>query len=383
MADTAVVKKCPHGKRKNDCVECGGSSICEHKKRKFNCKECGGGAYCVHGKRKENCIECCATNFCIHKKRKNKCAECDGSYLCIHKKYKNSCVECKGSLICIHEKRKNDCVICSGSSICPHKKRKFNCKECGGGNFCTHGKAKSRCKECGGSAYCPHDKIKFNCRECGGGGFCKHDKLKTRCKECGGVSLCKSEWCHTISNKNNDGYCLLCFIHLFPDKKTSRNYKTKEIAIRDELITYFNNYQWICDKKILNGKSFRRPDILLELEKQILIIEIDENQHITYDCSCNNKRLMEISLDFEHKPIVFVRFNPDSYINKDNVKIKSCWKTGLDGIFRINEKYQKEWEERLNILKENIKYWLNNNTNKTIEVIELFYDQNIIKEIEI
>ena len=92
---------------------------------------------------------------------------------------------------------------------------------------------------------------------------------------------------------------------------------------------------------------------------------------------------MEISLDFNHKPIIFIRFNPDSYINKDNIKIKSCWKIGLDNICRINNKYEKEWQDRLIILKYTIKYWLNNNTNKTIEVIELFYDQNIIKEIEI
>ena len=44
----------------------------------------------------------------------------------------------------------------------------------------------------------------------------------------GGGRLCKSEWCHTRLNKKYEGYCLLCFIHLFPDKKTSRNYKTKE-----------------------------------------------------------------------------------------------------------------------------------------------------------
>ena len=37
---------------------------------------------------------------------------------------------------------------------------------------------------------------------------------------------------------------------------------------------------------------------------------------------------------------------------------------------------QTEWELRLNSLKNSIEYWINptNITNKTIEIIQLFYD---------
>ena len=34
------VKKCEHKRRRNECVECGGSSICEHSRRRTYCKEC-------------------------------------------------------------------------------------------------------------------------------------------------------------------------------------------------------------------------------------------------------------------------------------------------------------------------------------------------------
>jgi hypothetical protein len=34
---------------------------------------------------------------------------------------------------------------------------------------------------------------------------------------------------------------------------------------------------------------------------------------------------------------------------------------------------QKEWEERIDTLKQQVKYWIDNSTEKTIEVIELFY----------
>ena len=63
--------------------------------------------------------------------------------------------------------------------------------------------------------------------------------------------------------------------------------------------------------------SKRRPDLFLDLGYQILIIEIDENQHLDYDCSCENKRIMELSQDVGHKPIVFIRFNPDEYCNDE------------------------------------------------------------------
>jgi hypothetical protein len=50
------------------------------------------------------------------------------------------------------------------------------------------------------------------------------------------------------------------------------------------------------------------------LEEQIIIIEVDENGHNNEEyCACENKRIMEISQDLSHKPIVFIRFNPDKY----------------------------------------------------------------------
>ena len=189
---------------------------------------------------------------------------------------------------------------------------------------------------------------------------------------------CKTEWCDTlISNKKYKGYCLFCFMNLFPDEKVSRNYKTKEISVRDYIKTEFPDIDWICDKQINNGCSKKRPDLLLDLGYQVLIIEIDENQHNNYDCSCENKRLMELSQDLNHRPIVFIRFNPDDYLD-NNKNITSCWGPDGNGICCVKKSKKREWNERLNILKDTVNYWINeeNKTNKTIEVIELFYDRN-------
>lgn len=37
----------------------------------------------------------------------------------------------------------------------------------------------------------------------------------------------------------------------------------------------------------------------------------------------------------------------------------------------------KKWKERLICLKEQIEYWLENNTDNTIEIIQLYYDIDI------
>ena len=188
---------------------------------------------------------------------------------------------------------------------------------------------------------------------------------------------CKSDLCDTqVRNKKYRGYCLFCFINLFPNEKVSRNYKTKEIAVSDYIKTEFLDMDWICDKQIYGGCSGRKPDMILDLGYQILIIEIDEHQHRNYDSSCENKRLMQLSQDLNHRDIVFIRFNPDDYLDNDK-KITSCWGVNGNGICCVKKTKKKEWNERLNILKDTVNYWINeeHKTNKTIEVIELFYDR--------
>jgi hypothetical protein len=188
---------------------------------------------------------------------------------------------------------------------------------------------------------------------------------------------CKTDLCDTIpSNNKYEGYCLRCFVYLFPDRPNARNYKTKEISVVEYIQKEFQDKTIISDKRIQDGCSKRRPDILLDLGYQVIIIEVDENQHIDYNCSCENKRIMELSQDVGHRPIIFIRFNPDDYLDKDNIKITSCWGIDKRGICCIKKTKIKEWDERLNILKEYINYWINNISDKTVEIIQLFYNQN-------
>ncbi len=186
---------------------------------------------------------------------------------------------------------------------------------------------------------------------------------------------CISSWCNTsISGEKYEGYCSWCYSHLFPEKRKSKNYKTKELSVQEFILESLPEYSWITDKKVFDGCSKRRPDLLLDLGYQVIIIEVDENQHMHYDCSCENKRLMELSQDLGHRNIIFIRFNPDDYINDKGVKVKSSWHSSKSGILQIQNKH--EWNERLIILKNCIHYWVENKTDKLIEVIQLYYNQS-------
>ena len=106
------------------------------------------------------------------------------------------------------------------------------------------------------------------------------------------------------------------------------------------------------DKKIQDGCSTRRPDLFLDLGYQIIIIEIDENQHIDYDCSCENKRIMELSQDVGHRPIVFIRFNPDDYKNITFVFINQY----ICSSYAESFNYKKHFQDYLEIYGEQVEW---------------------------
>lgn len=298
---------------------------------------------------------------------------------CHHRRYNSTCKNCISRDICEHGTAKLFCKFCGNCYFCSntwkHSRKKSTSIKCNCKYICIHGTQKIFCKLCISSHICIHGTQKLICKICNGSQICVHKKQKSRCKICNSSALCKSSWCETYGNRKYEGYCLACFVNN-PDnhhKPTMRNYKTKEKDVVDRITQTFTDFTWVADKRVQDGCSRRRPDLLLDMGSHIIIVEIDENKHTNYDCSCENKRLMELSQDLQHRPIVFVRFNPDDYINQEGLSIKSCWKLNKLGIMQIMKTKEKEWEERIDILKQQIQYWIDNPTQKTIEIIELFY----------
>ena len=293
---------------------------------------------------------------------------------CEHGDHKAVCPICSNRTICKHNNQKSKCNECYIDSMCEHKCIKVWCKQCGLIEVCQHGKI--ICFDCNVSPYCKHRKHKLTCKKClGTSHLCEHNKSFSYCKLCGGSKLCHSIWCHTSGSQKYEGYCMPCFINN-PDnllKPAMRNHKTKEKEVVDCVMQHYPQFTWVADRRVQDGCSRRRPDLLLDMGSHILIVEIDENKHSGYDCSCENKRLMEISQDLQHRPIVFIRFNPDSYKTQDGVLVKSCWKLNKTGVMSIIVNKHCEWNARLETLNQQIQYWIDNPPEKIVEIVELFY----------
>ena len=171
-----------------------------------------------------------------------------------------------------------------------------------------------------------------------------------------------------ISNQKYRGHCLRCFIYKFPKEKISKNYKIKEQHMVDFIQEHYTNT--FTFDKIVGGCSKRRPDAYIDLYTHVLIIECDENQHEKYNCE--NKRIMELFQDFNNRPIVFIRFNPDSYmvgIKKIQSSFKLHKQSGVP-VIRDNN----EWNSRLNTLKETIQKNLQTIPTKEVSIENLFFD---------
>ena len=91
----------------------------------------------------------------------------------------------------------------------------------------------------------------------------------------------------------------------------------------------------ILDKRVIGGCSLRRPDGLLDCGSHSIIVEIDEDQHCSYDNVCDNRRTMELFVDLGSRPLVFIRLNPDGY-KACGKRVKSAFPISKIGDMSVN-----------------------------------------------
>jgi hypothetical protein len=113
--------------------------------------------------------------------------------------------------------------------------------------------------------------------------------------------------------------------------------------------------------KMLQGCSKKRPDIYFELNNHCIIVEIDENQHNSYQNSCECARINEIVNGIGGRSVIIIRYNPDAVKNK-----------GI--IFNISN------ADRIDLLVKTIKDELIKEYNSFIvKIIQIFYNDNYDK----
>ena len=256
------------------------------------------------------------------------------------------CEQCNEHLACEHKRIKTSCIICNGRA-CPHNRDKQYCVDCGDG-FCEHGIHKGYCKDCGGKRYC------------------EHDMQRKMCLDCNSARACVV--CFAIyAPQKFYPYCTRCYYIINSGITVPRRYKLKEHYMRDVLIENFD-IKMVFDR-IIGGCSGRRPDVFIEQYTHGIVIECDEYQHKNY--SCENKRMMEIFQDIGNRPLVIIRFNPDSYTDAHGVYRESCFTVGNYGEYSVDK---KEWSRRTKRLINLLNKYITTQPTKEITIYRLFYN---------
>lgn len=62
-----------------------------------------------------------------------------------------------------------------------------------------------------------------------------------------------------------------------------------------------------CDRR-------ERPDVLWDREDRVVILEVDEDQHRTRPCECEQTRMMNVSQAIGCERTVWIRYNPDAFV---------------------------------------------------------------------
>jgi hypothetical protein len=194
------------------------------------------------------------------------------------------------------------------------------------------------------------------------------------CRDCGGSQLCKNVECASAKNTKYKGFCATCF-YKHPDNASEVrviNSRVKEDAVAKFIMKRYGHLTWRYNKGLFYEQRKQiRPDALLERETHIIVVEVDENQHISY----TDEDLRETNLrSCFTKPVVIIRFNPDGYSTPSKNRQKSPWVTRRDTrLVELATERLVDWNARLEKLAERICAHLDNPPEShTTEV--LYYD---------
>ncbi len=199
-----------------------------------------------------------------------------------------------------------------------------------------------------------------------------------KCVQCGDVE----------ANPKYRGHCSRCFMYKFPDEPVARNYKTKERTVQEFLQGHFGaEHTLVFDRRVdpvvpTTGVcdtqcSTRRPDVFIDMGEYVVVVEIDEDQHVSYDKTCENKRIMQIFADAGRRPLVVVRFNPDDYTDEHGRKVRTPW--GIHkttGVLIVRPSQRKAWQDRLTALRGAVESALENPPTKEITLVHVCFSMN-------
>jgi hypothetical protein len=158
----------------------------------------------------------------------------------------------------------------------------------------------------------------------------------------------------------------------YVDRQVGHVHHEKEFSVIRYVTKTFPDNEWIINKIVPNDIKIRfRPDLRMDMDDRIIFIEIDEKQHKGYNTTTETDRILKLCNDAYYKNILFIRFNPDDFVH-DTKYTPGCWEKNDEGELVFDK---KQWEFRLNKLRDVIIECMNCVCTSNIEIFYLFYDK--------
>ena len=193
------------------------------------------------------------------------------------------------------------------------------------------------------------------------------------------------------TKKHYDKQCVRCFCATYPNDQRAIMAKiflhAKEQCVREVLQTAFPEHRWTFDRGFAVGVR-QRPDVQLKLpldnaNHRILIVEVDEDSHRTYDCAMERRR-EEIfqAHTYSTTDIVMIRFNPDAYTDYNGFSHPSCFKYNrISGTVRVDSEQRTQWQVRCEDLISVVDFFMDSSneipppeSGRVFFSCEMFYD---------
>ena len=208
-------------------------------------------------------------------------------------------------------------------------------------------------------------------------------KPATHCRSCKSEDMvgvvcnrmCVSEHCDTRANLEYDRYCTHCFRNLFPLDPRTQNIraKTREIAVRDFLVERYGD-AFVHNQSLFTSCECdhrRSVDFRRIVGGTMLAVEVDEGQHKGQSYRDDAEaRYNDLAVAFGGK-WVFIRFNPDSYIDARGRRIKGFF--DAKGARRSSE-IARRMQALAECIDEQIKRIERDENDELLDEIFLFYD---------
>ena len=120
------------------------------------------------------------------------------------------------------------------------------------------------------------------------------------------LALAECSSCH-LPDVLTNGLCATC-----DPAAVARATHAKELVVK--ALLDLNELKYLSHDRVVDGGACERyrPDFVFDAGTHMVCLEVDENQHKSYACLCEQQRMVNLSQALG-MPTLFLRYNPDGF----------------------------------------------------------------------